>query len=216
MPQEQQNLRRQLSSVSKWFSEFGARLTGVAEQLRDPGVPPAEDVLQELGNARREFDDLRAGVLELAGSLSLAVAERPDAIASLNDLGAVIQAIGEAVQNAEKRRALTAAQQDIFTLLDRVATITHKEDANFAALRSCQEKAKGLRDAVTGSTSLDVDAQLKAWSEGTRPFAELLEMVDDQANVDDEQMSRLEESVGEAFGRPLAIAATRGKLHLPR
>ena len=212
MPQEPQSLRRQFGAVTKWFSEFGARLADVADRLRDPGVPPAEDVIQELANARREFDDLRAGVLELAASLSVMLPKPPDAIATLRDLDSIIRVVGEVIQNEEKRRVLAAAQQEVFAVLDRVARVAHKEDANFGALRACQAKAQELRDTVAGAASLDVDAQLKAWAEGTRPFNELLKMVEGQEAVDDERWSQLEEAVAAAFGRPLAIAATRGKL----
>jgi len=52
------------------------------------------------------------------------------------------------------------------------------------------------------------------WAERLRPFAALLEMLEGEGAVDDERFTQLADSVADAFGRPLATAATRGRLRL--
>src|SRR5438874_1434536 len=48
--------------------------------------------------------------------------------------------------------------------------------------------------------------------EGTTPFAALLTLIDSRDEIDDDRFATLEDTVKQAFGRPMAVAATRGKL----
>lgn len=192
---------RRKASLAERFSELAGRLSQVARQLEAPGTPPSEAFVQEIADACRAFAELRADVVEAARAVSLPSA-RAEAIASLADIATVL----EAVEAEEKRAALEAERQRAFALLDRVLALTHREDANFAALAACQAKAREARAAVAEAPSVDMAA--------LKPFADLLTMVEGQ--VDDERWALLEDSVSTAFGRPLVAAATRKKLAAPR
>src|SRR5207248_2295128 len=71
----------------------------------------------------------------------------------------------------------------------------------FIALRG---EVFALRAKLKSATDVDADA--------IAPFAELLSLFDGQQDLDDEQWGALEDAVAAAFGCPLAVAATRGKL----
>jgi hypothetical protein len=89
-------------------------------------------------------------------------------------------------------------------VLDGIAALVHRHDPGFAALAACQSRAAAVRAALATSGTLDAAA--------TMPFASLLVLMDRQQSLGDEEWGALEDAVAAAFGRPLAVAATRGKL----
>jgi len=79
-------------------------------------------------------------------------------------------------------------------------------------LAECQAAARSLHEDIAASPGSESD--VIGWAERLRPFAALLEMLEGKGAVDDERFTQLADSVADAFGRPLATAATRGRLRL--
>src|SRR5206468_3900726 len=95
--------------------------------------------------------------------------------------------------------------------LDRIMTINHVDDPNFAALRECQAKAREIRAAVLDPKGPTEESAAEIL-ETTPAFSALLTLVEGREHLDDAKFAVLEDSVTRLFGRTLTVAATRGKL----
>lgn len=204
-------LQRQIASLAKWFSELAGRLAQVATDLEGARTLPPEALVRELDEARREFSALCAGVLDAARAFSLPEAQTAT-ITSLSQLEQLMMAVSEAADAEEKRAMLAEAREAAFAVFDRILRMTHLDDPKFPALIACQAKARDIGRAIADSTSLDVDVQRTAWADAVRPFSDLLTMVEGRESVNDDSWIVLEDNVAKAFGRPLAVAATRSRL----
>ncbi len=212
VPQDSTELFQQLESLTERFSRLGARLSEAAREFR---APLFETLATELSVARSDFADLRAKVLGLANSLSVVPAPSPERTVSLKDLELLLRAAVEAKERQAKMATLEEARKRVVGLLDRALAIVHREDRNFSPLFACHEKVRELRRAILESPSEDVDQQIAWMTEQTRPFSELLALVESRDVMDDDRWILLEDAVSQSFGKPLAVAAERGKLVLP-
>ena len=197
------DLLRKNADLATWMAELGARGSAAAIALTGAGTPPPDDLIQELAEAGREFIALRGEVFALAAALRLTTPSA-EAIDSTKRLDAMLRLLLEGLEATERRTTRSHAEGDALAVLDRVMALAHRDDPGFAALLACQARAAALRAKLKSATHVDADA--------IAPFAELLSLFDGQQDLDDEQWGALEDAVAAAFGRPLAVAATRGKL----
>ena len=206
------DLRTRIAALKTRFTDVGAQAARAAADATTLGVPPSEDLINALAAAAHDFHALRDEVLEVAATLEVVLPNPVDAIGSLRDLTPVLDAVSAASAAAERRRRLDAARAAALAVIDRVQSVAHRDDAAFAPLAECQARARTLRDAIAKA---DVgDSDVSAWAHELRPFADLLEMLEGQGTVDDERWTELADGVSAAFGRPLATAATRGRLRI--
>src|SRR2546425_4230280 len=204
-------LFQHLTSLTEGFSQLSTRLAQVARALQDPGKPPAESLVAELVASRRDFADLCARGLALAASLAVSPHPTREALASLSDLKSVLQI---AAQAEEKKAAIEDLRQRALTALDRVLTMSHRDHIAFPPLLECQAKAGALRLAVAEALWSELHPATEALAKGEDPFSDLLTFVERQGELDDDQWALLQNSVERSFSKPLAIAASRGKLTL--
>jgi hypothetical protein len=197
------DLLRKNADLATWMAELGARGSAAALALTGAGTAPPDDLIQELAEAGREFIALRAEVFAVAAAFGLTT-PADAAIDSTKRLDAMLRLLLEGLEAAERRPTPSRAPGNAQAALDRVMALVHRDDPGFAALLACQARAAALRAKL--KTAADVDADAIA------PFAGLLSLIDGQQDLDDEQWGALEDAVAVAFGRPLAVAATRGKL----
>ncbi len=202
------DLRARIAALQTRFADVGGQAAAAAAEVAAGGAPPSDALLAALGAAAQEFHALREDVLESAASLEVVLPKPADALVSLRDLGPVVDAVASALATAERRRRSEAARAAALTVIDRLQTIAHRDDPAFGPLAECLAKARALRDEIAGRG----DADVAGWAERLRPFADLLEML--EGGVDDERFTQLADGVATAFGRPLATAATRGRLRL--
>jgi len=205
-----EDLARHLAEIAKRFASLAAALGQAARELQVSGTLPPESLPEVLASARREFVDMRAGVIEAARALSVG-APTAGEIDSLKKLEPVVQAVVAAIAAEEKRQAATETRKRALTVLDRVLAVSHADDPRFAALAQCQAQAKDLRQTVNDPKTLET-LNPASIIEGTTPFAALLTLIDSRDEIDDDRFATLEDTVKQAFGRPMAVAATRGKL----
>ena len=214
MPLNADDLRKRLTAVNERFSSLAESLAQTARQLQISGTLPPESLLDEITRVRADFGDVRHRVLDAARSLALNSPAMSE-IESINALEPVLESVVQAIVAEEKRNAASEARKRVMTVLDRVLTITHVDGPNFAALVQCQAKAKEIRAAAEDPKAFDSD-NAPAFLESTPSFAALLSMIEGREALDDEQFAALEDTVTQAFGRALAVAATRGKLVVGR
>jgi len=201
------DLLRRNADLATWLADLGTRSAEAARALARPGVPPPGDYLEELADARREFASLRDQVLAIAAHTSLAVPS-PEDIGSTRELDALLRALVEELEQQARRAVAERARHDALALLDRVATLTHRDDPRFAPLAACQAQARDLHSTIAGSS----DSERSIWTGALAPFTALLTLLDGQQTLTDEAWAVLEDSVADTFGRPLAVAAARRKL----
>src|SRR5205809_173152 len=204
------DLVKHLAALSRRFAGLAAKLAPAARQLETGGVLPPESLIEELAAARDEFIDLRSSVLDAARTLAV-TAPAQTAIDGLKALEAVVRALAEATAHESRRTTLADARRRVLAVLDRIMTINHVDDPNFAALLECQAKAREIRAAVLDPKGPTEESAAEIL-ETTPAFSALLTLVEGREHLDDAKFAVLEDSVTRLFGRTLTVAATRGKL----
>jgi hypothetical protein len=201
-------IARELAALTQRFVDLGAKLGEAARALQDAGAPPSNVLVEALAGARGQFHQLRSQALTVADAAGVPTPVPPE---SLHELEPILASIGAALRERARRQELELVQQGAGGLLDRVMEILHQDDPEFPALVGCHAKAREARAELLALTELESDDARRVTS-GIPPFADLLAMVESRDGLDDERYGHLEESVTRAFGRPLAVAAARGKL----
>lgn len=221
-----QDLQDELTGLTERCSQLGGELIETSRAMQSETVLPPDTLGRQLAAMRGAFVDLRARVIQRAGPIGVAVPPALAATLSLVDLEPVVTAIlqtetdrtaaarGRAAPEDDQARqaALEGAIQRAIGVLNRVLAVTYQDAAAFSPLLECQAKAGELRLKLSRMASTNRDYPAQRVDEATQPFADLLTLVVGREDLDDERWMRLEETVGRAFGRQLAIAAARGRL----
>jgi hypothetical protein len=201
-------LTRQLTALTERFAGLGSKLAEAARELQDGGSPAGDALVEDLATARGEFTDLRTDILGAAETLEIAA---PEHVESLKSLQPIIETLVATVHAQMERAALEQAKVAVLGVLDRVAAITHADEPSFAPLVSCQAKARELREAVIALTDAR-SPEATSLTDDIRAFSDFLNMLEGNEGIADDRYAYLEESVSRTLGRPLAVAAARGKL----
>ncbi len=206
------DLRARFAAMQARFAAVGRRAAHAAADIAAGGPPPSQDLLAQLTTTAAEFQALRDDVLESAATLEVVLPQPAAALLSLRDLAPVVDALAATLANADRHRRHEAGRAAALHVIERVQAIVHHDEPVFAPLAECQATARAMHEEIAGSAATDAD--VIAWAERLRPFADLLEMLED--GVDDARFAQLADSVAAAFGPPLATVAMRGRLHLPK
>ncbi|MGL6280960.1 MAG: hydrogenase [Microcoleaceae cyanobacterium] len=204
MESNQAQLQQKLTSLLNTYPNLGMRLSLAAKELQNAGVPLQESLLAELTNYQQDFNTLKSQVLELAKSREIPT----KILISLKDIENTFSHI-----NSSNQPANNDSEQAI-ALLNRVLSLSHKEDNNFAPLQSVKTKAQELLKAVSQAGKNHPD--IKSLMTGSHPVAAVLKMVEEQDKLGDEQWLALEEKVTTAFDKKLVLAINRSKLVLTK
>lgn len=204
----QSDLLQDFTQVTRTFEQLSRRLTDVAEQVRTSGVLPSDSLIDEITTSRQSFLDLRTRALELAGLLA-GSSKAADEISSMKDLEALLQLVAEAQR---KKAQEDKARLRALTVLDRILSLIHRNDAECPPLAEAQSKAKALRDAIRSHQGPTVHSDIMPLAQGRHPLAELLTLVEGYDDLDDDLWLLLQHAVAENFGKSLALSAARGKL----
>ena len=210
-PETARALSSRNAALAARLGALGARGTAAAAALARPGTPPPDDLVLALDAARREFDALRAEALALALAAGLP-APPAEAVGSTTELDALLRALGEALEAAERRAAVARVRDEALAVLDRIAALAHRDEPAFPALVLCQKRAEEVRAALVASEGAEPEVQRAAAVEMTAPFVAVLTLLAPAPGFDDDQWAAVEDAVVAAFGRPLAAAAARGRL----
>jgi len=207
--QAHEELQRQLSALRSRFTDTGQRAAAAAKAMTATILPEAE-LINDLAETGRAFARLRTSLLEQAAPLSPV----PDAgsLTSLAHLESVLLAAIEAEEQRVRQAAWEQACEAARATLDRVAGLMHRDDAGFAGLADCQAKARDMHLALSTQPPEDLASETALVHGRVRPFAELVALVDGWDVLDDDRCAALQDAIIQTFGRPLALAALRGKL----
>lgn len=209
MEASQAELLRNFTQVTRRFEQLSQRLTEVAEQAKIKGMLPSESLVDHIATSRQSFNELRDQALELVCLLAASTAKAPGDIESIKDLEALLRFIAEA------QRKKTQEDRDrvrALTILDRLLSLMHREQAEFRPLQEAQAKAKTLRDQLRSQNTTDVHPDMMSLAQGRHPLAELLTLAEAHDKLDDDLWLLLKHAVAEHFGQSLALCAARGKL----
>jgi hypothetical protein len=202
-------LLQNLTDVAEVFSYLGRRLEAAAHELRTIGTPPDKSLINELMAARQNFADLRAQGCALAESLALSPLPDVDSLASLSEIKALL---GKIAHTEEERKTTEQVSQRAVMVLNRVCALRHSGLATFEPLVHCQTRATALRDEITSIVWPQVHPVAEAIAKEDDAFSALLTVVERGDEIDDELCGAFQEVVSLEFGKPLAVAALRGKL----
>ena len=202
------DLGGRLAALRSDFAALGTRAASAAEALVAT-LPPPTLLLDELTAARDAFAALRSAMLQQAGALSLVF--DADELGTLRDLEPVLAAITSAEEHRGRLAAWDEAREEAFGVLDRVIGLIYREGKSLPALGEAQGRARELRAAL-GSAPAELEHETKVLSGKTRPFAELLALVEGWNTLDDDRCAFLQDAITEFFGRSLALAALRGRI----
>src|SRR5882724_6671623 len=203
------DLRQRLEALRTRFAEVGALAATAAVEVR-ASAAPAEALLDDLRGTSADFDELRLAILEEASVFP--GAPDPAKIRTLKALGALVTALERVEADRVRRAAWEAARENALGVLDRVMTLIHREDKDASALADCQAKARELHAALSAAEPADVERETTMLSGHIRPFVELITLAEGWNRLDDERCALLQDTITQSFGRPLALAAVRGKL----
>lgn len=203
------DLLKDFSLVTKSFEQLGQRLSEVAEQVRTTGTLPSESLIEEITASRRNFTDLRARAIELVGLMSETPNAPAEEIGSMKELEALLQV---AAETQRKRAQQGNARMRALTVLDRLLSLVHRDQPEFAPLSECQAKSRTLREAIRDHAGSELHPDVTALAQGRHPLAELLTLVEGYDDLDDDLWLLLKYAVAENFGKSLAMSAARGKL----
>ncbi len=207
METSQAELLKNFTLVTRRFEQLSQRLTEVAEQATMAGMLPSENLIDHITTSRRSFSELRDQALELVCLLAASTAKTPGEIESIKDMESVLQFIGEA-----QRKKLQEEKDRVraLTILDRLLSLVHRDQADFRPLEEVRAKAKTLRNELRANT--EIHPELMPLAQGRHPLAELLTLAEGYDDLDDDLWLLLKHAVTEHFGKPLALSAARGKL----
>jgi hypothetical protein len=207
--QAYEDLGRRLSALRADFAALGARAGDAASALAAT-LPPPPALLEQLSAARDAFAQVRNAVLREAGAVQFVLdVER---LRTLRDLESVLTAISAAHDRRALAGAWEQARQQGLRVLDRVASLVHREERGFAPLAECQSRARELHRTLSGSAPKDLEHEARTLPGQLRPFTDLVALVEGWDQLDDDRCAALQDAITQAFGRPLALAALRGKL----
>jgi len=116
----------------------------------------------------------------------------------------------EAPSGAEEKETAAAIQHAI-DVLNRVLSITHKDDPVFRPLVECQAKASDLKLTLSRSASTQGQSTQRL-QEAIRPFEDFVTLLVERDTLEEQRSAQLETTVARSFGWPLVTANARGRL----
>ncbi len=202
-------LINQLSDLEMSFKALAHRLREAAESLESVGRPVPQGFLRELSNSAQQFDEIKRVVVKLSESVS-ELPPTPE-IGSIRDLRSFMESVSDIL---DAQTAHRINQQAACAVLDKVLTIAHVDGTEFAPLTQCQEEARRLRDRIAETAWPVQHPDTEALVQGKHIFSELVKFISLHDELDDEEWERLQTLVSSSLGKPMGLAASRGKLSM--
>ena len=204
-----EDLRQRVATLRARFAEVGGRAASAARSMTAT-TPPSDALLDDLTAVAREFADLREAVVEHAVTLPTP----PDAasLTTLRSLDPVLITLERVEAERARRAAWDAARESALGVLDKVMALIHRDDKDFPALAECQAKAREIHAALSSEAPADLEHETTMVGGRVRPFVELISLAEGWNRLDDERCVFLQDAITQNFGRPLGLAALRGKL----
>ena len=200
-------LVNQINDLELRFKLQAKCLREASELLESMGRPVPQDLLPELANSAERFEEIKMEALKL--SESVAGFPLTSELSSIRDLRSFMESMAEAIEKQAAHRELQRAASGV---LEEVLSITHIDGVEFAPLLECQEEARELRRSIAETAWPNIHPDAEALAQGQHVFSEFVKLVSSHDRLDDDEWGRLQEIVNQSLGKPLGLAASRGKL----
>ena len=200
-------LIHRLNDLETRFKFLAHHLPEAGELLETVGRPVPHDLLRELLNSGEQFEEIKRDVLRVSEPIT--ALPPTSELRSIKDLRVHMEAVSDIVAKQTAHRSI---QQAACGELEKVLTITHVNGIEFTPLLQCQEKARELRDSIAVTGWPDTHPDADALAQGQHVFSEFVKFVSSHDKLEDEEWERLQDLVNQSFGKPLGLAASRGKL----
>lgn len=234
---EPSRLGAEIAALSGEFAQLSERLEEAGRRLKSPGAALPNDLAGALAQVQQRFEEIRAQVRNTNGTCA-------SPLTTINDLNAwhtrhteppppIVEPVApeptpvpipapESIlpqapapppppvappTPAAAPQPETAIANAGAEVLDRVLRLVHTGPGDLPALGECQQTAAALRE------TLDSAAE-EALTQGDHPFAQLLTFIERRDSLTDNAWATHYEAISATFGRPLAQAASRGRLRV--
>ena len=202
-------LEQDLTALSRTFSELGARLAEVAKEVTAPGVIPSEKLLEQISVSRTSFEKARNSVYGHAGAMLVSPLPKLEDLMSIAAIDGLLKASAVA---EETKFSVEGERERALAILGRVLSIFHREISDFKALQECHAKVGELRNGVANVVWPHRHPESDAIVSSKHPTTDLLHFVENLDKLDDDRWMTLETTITDNYGKPLFVAASRGKL----
>jgi len=202
-------LEQELSALSKVFSDLGVRLSEVAKEVTSPGVMPSEKLLEQISASRTSFENCRTAIHGHAGAMLVSPLPKVGELVSITTIDTLLKASAAA---EETKFSIETERAKALEILGRVLAITHREAADFKPLQECHAKLGELRSAISNVLWPHRHPESESIVASKHPATALLAFVETLDTLEDEKWMALETTISDTYGKPLFVAASRGKL----
>lgn len=192
-----ETLKQQLSALSQRYTNLGNLLTEAAQHLKTAGTPPAKTLIDELIAYSKDFSEIQQKFIT-QGQKGAAQATS-------------VQQLQNLLQSLTATPGHQKTHQQALAILERVLSLTHSEQTDFAPLQTAQNQARELQQSIQQSQQLHPAAE--ALATGNHALVALVNLVEKQDQLDDNQWAVLEEQITKVFGKSLGVAISRGKIN---
>ena len=202
-------LRGKLTALESRFTALGERLSEALREFQSERVPNGS-LGAELTALQADFGSFRTRVEELAASLSVPTEPITGPSLGLDALRQVLKQIVE----AERRRAFRELQTRAAGELQRALGLVYRNNPSFGPLEECKGAVRRLDADITASEWPDLNPECQPLARRQHAVSRLLDLVRVGGQLSDGDWEAAVEAVAASFGKPLAIAAVRGRLSL--
>ncbi len=202
-------LEQELTALSKVFSDLGVRLAEVAKEVTGPGVMPSEKLLEQISASRTSFENTRSAIHGHAGAMLVSPLPKLGELVSIAAIDSLLKASAVA---EETKFSVESERERALAILGRVLAITHRESSDFKALQECHAKVGELRNGISNVLWPHRHPESEAIISSKHPTTALLHFVENLDKLDDDSWMVLETTITDTYGKPLFVAASRGKL----
>lgn len=192
-----ETLKQQLSALSQRYTNLGNLLTEAAQHLKTAGTPPAKTLIDELIAYSKDFSEIQQKFIT-QGQKGAAQATS-------------VQQLQNLLQSLTATPGHQKTHQQALAILERVLSLTHSEQTDFAPLQTAQNQARELQQSIQQSQQLH--PAVEALATGNHALVALVNLVEKQDQLDDNQWAVLEEQITKVFGKSLGVAISRGKIN---
>lgn len=192
-----QDLLQQLGTLRESYPSLGHRLEEAAQSLQAKGTPPHESLVAELTNYCQKFAHLR-------GQVQGPSAGPVNSLAELENL----------VKTQLATMGTNSQKQEAIALLDRILSIRHQDQRDFAPLESVKARANEMRRNISETPGNELHPNAQVILKGKHPITAILTLIEKRDQLSDDEWANLEEEINVTFGKQIAIAISRGKLQV--
>ncbi|HEV2379470.1 MAG TPA: zinc ribbon domain-containing protein [Terriglobia bacterium] len=201
-------LLEELAGLESRCASLAERLSDVVRELQS-GRVPAEGPGPEIATLRRDVEALQEKTVELAGLLSVPAEAATGPSVTLAGLRVVLEQVVEALQRqAFRDRHARAALE-----LKGVLRLEYQDGRGFVPLADCKTGARKLLAEIEGAKWPDSHPDCLTLVERRHAYSQLLDFVRHGEELSDSAWETAQEALANSFGKPLSIAAVRGRLH---